>query len=354
MSQCGPPGDERMTCTFTGEELTIPFARPEDRFDSFDCPRPVWEHASASRCVWHADQSEKPPEKLAATVGDGELPGARARNSDLTDVRLPEGSVLVDADLHGASLREATLPGVILVGASLTETDLVQADLSDARFRAADLTGAALSGADLTRADCAGADFTDADLRSVTLTGALLTEITLTGASLSRGTRIRSPAPRIRRDYRDELAASTVQDLIARTNHELRMAYSDNGLTGPARRAHVRERRARRKEALAAADWRGTVAWVWSLLSKVVTGYGVQLRWISTTMLVLYFASAGVYYWQGMALAESLYYSVVTFTTSPPSTPPQGIARVVAGIETFAGTAAIVLLGYVLGTRERV
>lgn len=68
MSQCGPPGDERMTCTFTGEELTIPFARPEDRFDSFDCPRPVWEHASASRCVWHADQSEKPPEKLSATV----------------------------------------------------------------------------------------------------------------------------------------------------------------------------------------------------------------------------------------------------------------------------------------------
>jgi len=41
-------------------------------------------------------------------------------------------------------------------------------------------------------------------------------------------------------------------------------------------------------------------------------------------------------------------------TTSPPTEPPLGIASIVAGFETLAGTAAIVFLGYVLGTRERI
>jgi len=71
-------------------------------------------------------------------------------------------------------------------------------------------------------------------------------------------------------------------------------------------------------------------------------------------MLALYLLSAGVYHYTGMTISDSLYYSVVTFTTSPPSPPTTEFSRIVAGIETFAGTAAIVFLGYVLGTRERV
>jgi hypothetical protein len=87
----------------------------------------------------------------------------------------------------------------------------------------------------------------------------------------------------------------------------------------------------------------------------VFTGYGVQLTWIAGVIAALYLASAGVYHFVGeMSVGRSLYYSVVTFTTSPPSPPPGGLTSVVAGIETFAGTAAIVFLGYVLGTRERV
>ena len=72
-------------------------------------------------------------------------------------------------------------------------------------------------------------------------------------------------------------------------------------------------------------------------------------------MLALYLLSAGVYwYGGGMAWDRSLYYSIVTFTTAPPETPPNYITSIVAGIETFAGTAAIIFLGYVLGARERV
>jgi len=72
-------------------------------------------------------------------------------------------------------------------------------------------------------------------------------------------------------------------------------------------------------------------------------------------MLTLYLGSALVYWhWGEMWWGRSLYYSVVTFTTAPPKTPPGGITSIVAGIETFAGTTAIVFLGYVLGTRESV
>jgi hypothetical protein len=56
--------------------------------------------------------------------------------------------------------------------------------------------------------------------------------------------------------------------------------------------------------------------------------------------------------WQG----GPFYYSVVTFVTAPPH-PPKGVWIVTQAavlIETYLGTALIVLLGYVLGTRERV
>lgn len=71
-------------------------------------------------------------------------------------------------------------------------------------------------------------------------------------------------------------------------------------------------------------------------------------------MLTLFLGFAGVYSTTEMSLQESLYYSAVTFTTSPPTSPEPGVMRVVAGIETFLGTTAIIFLGYVLGNRERV
>lgn len=51
---------------------------------------------------------------------------------------------------------------------------------------------------------------------------------------------------------------------------------------------------------------------------------------------------------------ENLHYSIVTFTTLPPSTPTGVMICTVAGMETFAVTAVIVFSGYVLGTRVRV
>ena len=96
-------------------------------------------------------------------------------------------------------------------------------------------------------------------------------------------------------------------------------------------------------------------SWFLSRLSSIFGGYGIKLRPVIGWMLALYLLSAGVYwYGGGMAWDRSLYYSIVTFTTAPPETPPNYITSIVAGIETFAGTAAIIFLGYVLGARERV
>ena len=138
---------------------------------------------------------------------------------------------------------------------------------------------------------------------------------------------------------------------MCRNGLSFRRAYSANGLTDRARAARVRERKARRREARAEGGW-GWVAWLWSVLSQVFTRYGIQLRWVLEMILLLYLGSTLVYVeFGGMTLTDSLYYSIVTFTTSPPAE-PTGIGMHL-GNETFAGTA-IVFLDYALGTRKRV
>jgi len=338
---------EPATCTFTPDELDV----SESIIDDLEaCSRPVWKGADARQCVWHTEGTDKPPAELAATVKDGALSGARVRASDLTRVSFPEASTLVGADLRGANLRTADLRGADLQDADLTGANLQDADLRWAvLFRTdlggSDLRAADLSGASLRDADLGGADLRAADLRNTTLAGTTLDEVLL-----ARSTRLDAPVGKAYLESSDP----RVQDMIARANHELRTAYSENGLTGRARRARIRERTARRKEAFVEEGWRGTAAGLGSLVSRWVAGYGVQLWPVALVMLLLYGVSVGVYWWAGMAFDRALYYSTVTFTTSPPESPPLGLASIMAGIETFAGTALIVLLGYVLGAREQV
>lgn len=187
----------------------------------------------------------------------------------------------------------------------------------------------------------------------------MLRETSLSTVTLSRATNIDSPSKQIRqlaagKKYIYGLSKMATFDSIARANHELREAYSSNGLISRARDARFRERKARRREAKAEGG-RGRLAWAGSLLSMCFTGYDVRLRFLVGSMLALYLGSAVVYWqWGEMWWGRSLYYSVVTFTTSPPEPPTRTVTSVVAGFETVAGTAAIIFLGYVLGTRERV
>lgn len=304
-----------------------------------------------------------------ADLSDANLSEADLRGADLSGAKL-NGANLRDAkffttdlsdtnfrgaDLSGANLNEATLREAIFFGVDLSGVPLHGADLRGADLQGADLSGAHLQGADLSDADLSGADLSDAHLHGANFSNTYMLEADLSGAVLSRGTNI--DASKKRTQAEAEAMNEKEYDKVARANHELRVAYSANGLIGRARTARVRERVARRKEAYAEKGLRGKAAWLSSVFSHVFTGYGIRLRWVLLMMILLYFGSAFVY-WEigGMTSVDSLYYSVVTFTTSPPAQPePTGLVmRIVAGVETFAGTVAIIFLGYVLGTRERV
>lgn len=53
------------------------------------------------------------------------------------------------------------------------------------------------------------------------------------------------------------------------------------------------------------------------------------------------------------SILQNITYSVITFTTSPPTIPSGRVTQMVAMVETFFGTLLVVLLGYILGTREQ-
>lgn len=275
-------------------------------------------------------------------------------------MRIPNDDFKPDDIKPRADLRRADLSEADLRRADLVDADLRWADLSEANLRRVDLSGSDLSGANLSEANLNWADLSGANLVGADLSGIKLLEINLSDASVSRETQIEAGLVDIK-----EMASQIYQwenpespriwDAVARVNHELKIVYSANGLVGRARKYHVRERRARRREAKAESGLTGYSAWFGSLLSRVVTGYGVQLRWVGGFMLLIYFASAAIYHGSDMGIRESLYYSIVTFTTAPPSPPPDDlITKTTAMIETFGGTLLIVLLGYVLGNREQV
>jgi hypothetical protein len=312
--------------------------------------------------LFSADLSE-------ADLFSADLSEATLSNSDLSGAILYSANLsktdLFEADLSGADLSKTDLSEADLFGADLSGADLSNANLSEADPHGANLSGADLRGADLSKADLDGADLSGADLRSAKLNGTYLAGVTLSGVSLSRATEINGYRDRIiSQDTEGSSQNSSIipkhtpklYDTIARVNHELRKAFSENGLTDRARTARIRERKARRREAFVEGGLKGTTDWIWSCALHGTTRYGIQLNWIVAYILLLFTFSAAVYFtFHDLSLMQSLYYSTVTLTTTwPGDTLPTGFVAFVAAFETFAGTAAIVFLGYVLGTRERV
>lgn len=233
----------------------------------------------------------------------------------------------------------------------------------------ADLAGTTLVDADLPAVDCRGTDLTGADCRGARLGGGDLRGSALAALTVNQGTRCGAQTSA-------EAAADDADawEAIARAYNDLKSAYSDAGLVGKARRQHVLERRARGYEARANGSITGYVqlrdggprltpergnvgaygAYLGSLVSRATTGFGVRPFRLTVWMLVL-FAVAAVAYAFDPGISEPIYYSVVTFTTAPPvdSDPTLPLVDAIALIETFGGTVLIVLLGYILGNRER-
>ena len=270
------------------------------------------------------------------------------------------------------------------------ESDLSATNLSEADLRNANLSKADLSNANLSGADVVGANLSEADLRGANLTDTILYEVNLNNATLSRGTIIDPPdqiswwkfiiignpldewgGGRFFKEYDIDISEPTTvypaqrdsrflveaEDTAARMYHELRVAYSVNGLFAQAREARVRERRARRREAYFEGGWRGKAAYYSSMLSEIFTGYGVRLGPVVGWMILLFVSSTAVYLYAGIqhTTSETIAYSVLAFTAAPPPPLPSGgFVQTVVMIETFFGTLSTVLLGYVLGNREQV
>lgn len=338
-----------------------------ERRGIFSCIREPWQ--DHDYCIWHAEIKDKPADVLATARTDEprHLDGAFLFVADLWDRISFADCRLWGADFTGTTLRDADLAGA----------NLWRADLADADLRDADLSGATLRDADLASVFLRSADLPDADLRNTILAGVVLGNADLSTVQLNHRTRFtpQSLRMRLKSIFGPRLGKigfdSDAWSRHAIDTHRLTTTCSEQGLTTQARRLTIWDRQARRNVALSSGNLLSAFG---SWLNWQATGYGVSIRRVSRNMIFLFLASTLTYLLYGIQTAEeaipifdlvsrpfltesvvnAVYFSVVTFTTSPPWTVSVGVSQWVAMVETFLGTLLVVLLGYVLGNREQV
>lgn len=251
------------------------------------------------------------------------------------------------ADFSEKRIHDANFSGAHLWGADFSDSFLANSDFSDATLWMTDFSDANLQNANLKGTDLRNADLTGADLRDVDLTDADLRRADISDVHINGGTKCGQL-------YEHPELNHNEWNSIARAYHELKVLFGDNGLTGRARSYHALQRRVRGLEAKARDGWTNTV-YLGSKLSGLLTGYGVRVQYLLGWMIVLFLSSTAWYVLAGVenSILRNITYSVITFTTSPPSIPSGRGTQIIAMIETFFGTLLVVLLGYILGNREQ-
>lgn len=214
--------------------------------------------------------------------------------------------------------------------------------------------------AKLTNGDFRNADFGETNLREVELTGADLRGANVKDVSVSGSTtckRLYEPQkpdiPEWSKDSNARVHAARWSG-TAQTYHDLKTVFSNHGLVSKARSMYLQERRARRLE-IKVANGRFNPQYLGSRLSQIFTGYGVQIQNLVFWMLTLFIFSTVMYVNTGVrdTLMANISYSVLAFTVAPPEVPEGVWMQFMMMIETFFGTLSTVLLGYILGNRER-
>jgi len=315
---------------------------------------------------------------------DADLLSAHLRGANLLGAILNDAdlrSILNQSDLRETNLKEThrlpkSLKGANLSGLDLRNVNLSKANLSNADLSGINFSGANLSGADLSNADLSGADLSNADLSGADLSNADLLVSSLRGASLSKcnvneinvgqsieldaGTRV-SPSglnPFMGGFYNK----SDDWDKLARGYEKLRAIFREAGLEEQHRKLFQYQRRAREKQAHKQGYWLRSIGY---RLSRYLTGYGVRVVnvvfWTVTVIMLPAFWYWFVTWWTAESFhGGPLYYSIVTFVTSPPALPPELtkimhlVTQVIVLMQTYFGTALIILLGYVLSNRDPV
>lgn len=362
-----------------------------------------WNADLADVDLWNADLAD-------ADFRNADLADAYLVNADLTGVFLQEADLsnayLQNVDLIGAFLEDADLAGADLQDADLADAYLWDTDLADATLRYADLTDTDLIGVTARRTNLENARLDESDLENANLGLAALHDAQIRDVPINEGTTFADdhsnigpyerradwiteiyhrddgpwwvrwlPAPlrmvRNRRHTEPEPLSKAV-----RTYREIQRLLRENSMPARAPAFYVREKHARRKQALAEQN---RLRWLRLSAARWVTLYGESPWRVAFTSLgiillfgVLYPLLGGVTvetaaptheFLQPLAgvslpqpietLLMNLYFSAVTFTTLgygdiQPASPG---SQALAAAESLVGAAMIALLVALLGRR---
>lgn len=358
-------------------------------------------------------EARAPPSvrELNSGAGPAEiLDGAEFRNVSFPDGTDLAGVSLRDANMAEVTLQEAKLVGTSLLDVTLVDADLRRSDLSEANCWEAELNeihlgGADLEGVDLQAADCSDAIFRGADLHGANLEGAFFTRADLFDATLTKtrsygavfsearaneGTELdkwcvydpnsdvdserwRGGTNETRTDGGASVAGSDVDSLTKAegTYQELEELCAENALLEPQGRYFVRRQDIHTEEHRREGNWS---RWLRARVSRAVVLYGESpFRVLSVAGAVI--AGSALLYPLGLlrnsttgqlmtyptptepvalvtTLADSLYFSTLTFTTMTFGLySPVGAGKFLTMLETGAGIVLMALLVFVFGRR---
>ncbi|ASJ03493.1 voltage-gated potassium channel [Thermococcus profundus] len=352
----------------------------EYRHSIKECPREALE--GLPYCIFHLPEGGK--DLSGENLSGEDLEEAYLSEANLSGANLSEANLryadLSDSNLDGADLSWAILTGADLSGASAKRADFTRANLEEA-----DLSGASLIGTNLSLASLRGANLTRADLRGTELYGAELESSNLLGADL-RGARLHGVSFKgVRNIEHARLDAKVIEevegDQLRKENPqraiesylkalsvylELKETFRSRGLYDRASAYTVGEWRVRGKvqsiahraespaeleefvplTARSGKRWlialEGKTRWLLNVIYRLTSSYGESASRVLITTIAIVFVYAVIYWLAGAlgnsSFAESLYFSLVTFTTvGYGDIVPKESYRLLAASEAFVG-----------------
>lgn len=333
----------------------IPNVRGDPDYGRVSCWRPTYR--DSDRCIWHTDSGKSAFELAQYDPAPGErLDGAVLRGLDFRGIQWLTGCILIGADFTDANVS----------GADFSDTDLRKSAFEDATAQRTNFRGANLERATVCDADLRGADLEMARLDGTNLTGSRITEKTVLGDRVVYELEMKEQTNRYAKE--DALENAT------RTYGKLEQLSEDNSLNRQASQYYRKAKDIRRR-----FNWQ-TNSYLSAMIaevSRLFTGYGNRpWRVILTSVTLILLAgliypvvgglhrtaarpdvlrpitdiSQVTFSDSGISLLNSIYFSIVTFTTLGYGNfePNTVVGRYVAGAEALIGTVLLALLVAVL------
>lgn len=296
-----------------------------------------------------------------------------------------EGADLTNADLRHATLKNSKLAGANLTGANLSEAQLSKAELIDAVLEETCFVEANLSDTDLTDANARSANLSDSVLEQ-----ALLARTDLRGADLVNARLYQTLFPDTRIDDRTDFGERSVYESgVSPSNSDvaseeaatwvyrrLEGLHDENAMADRARKLHFRKEEIQREARLRAGNYS---RWLVDTINRWLTGHGESLRNVISASMVVIVLCGLMYPFTGgitrggtdgttlqlesasqlftrsglNVLIESMYFSVITFTTVGYGDlfPASLGTKILVGAESLLGALFIALFVFVLGRR---